>query len=93
MEGFERVHIAGVRNLIDLAISSPRKSSPHFVFCSSIATVANYKGGDVPEEPVVDEEETMGGYGHAKLVGERITETASKEIGLNSSVVRIGQIA
>ena len=94
MEGFERVHIAGTRHLIDLALSSPRVRSPRFVFLSSIATVTNYKGpGGAPEVSIVDEGLSSMGYGLSKLVGERISENAAKISGLNAAVVRIGQIS
>jgi len=94
MEGFERVHIAGVRHLIDLALSSPRSRSPRFVFLSTISTVGNYQGtGSVPEAPVEDETWATLGYGHSKLVSERISAAASKKSGLDATVVRIGQIS
>ena len=94
MEGFEKVHIAGVRHLIDLALSSPREWSPHFVFLSTISTVAKHTGADpVPEHPIIDESLAAFGYGLSKLVGERIVEAASEKAGLNASIVRIGQIS
>ena len=94
MEGFERVHIAGTRHLIDLALSSPRNRSPRFVFVSSIGTVITYKGpGGAPEAPVTDESLSPMGYALSKLVGERITESAAKDAGLNAAIVRIGQIS
>lgn len=94
MEGFERTHIAGTRHLIDLALSSPRAQCPRFIFLSSISAVMNYKGtGGVPEGPVLDEHLSALGYGLSKLVGERITETAVKNAGLNAAIVRIGQIS
>lgn len=94
MEGFERVHIAGVRHLIDLALASPRAKSPRFVFFSSISTVINYRGSaSAPEAPIVDEGLSVLGYGLSKLVGERIVEVASKIAGLDAAAVRIGQIS
>ena len=94
MEGFERVHIAGVRHLIDLALSSPRVKTPRFVFLSSISTVAHYKGtGDVPEVPIEDAKYASLGYGLSKLVGEQMSAVASKKAGLNATIVRIGQIS
>jgi hypothetical protein len=94
LEGFERVHVAGVRHLIDLALSSPRAKSPRFLFCSSISTVSFYdRIGSVPEEPFEDESYATLGYGLSKLVGERITAIASEKAGLDAAVVRIGQIS
>lgn len=94
LEGFERVHVAGVRHLIDLALSSPKLKSPHFVFLSSISATAGYRGSDdVPEERMNDVGAESLGYGLSKLAGERITETACEKAGLNASIVRIGQIS
>lgn len=88
------MHIAGVRHLIDLALSSPRPQSPKFVFLSSISVVAHQKGvSDVQEEAVEDESLASFGYGLSKLVGERICEIASRKAGLNAAIVRIGQIS
>jgi nucleoside-diphosphate-sugar epimerase len=94
MEGFERVHLAGVRHLIDLALVSPRPRSPRFVFVSSISTVSchNIEGG-ASEGPVEDESYASLGYGLSKLVGERICEVASHKAGLNAVIVRIGQMS
>jgi nucleoside-diphosphate-sugar epimerase len=94
MEGFEKVHIAGVRHLIDLALSSPRKKSPRFVFVSSIATVSRHQGdAAAPEGPVLDESYASLGYGMAKLAGERICEVAAEKAELDTAIIRIGQIS
>ena len=94
LEGFERVHIAGVRHLIDLALSSPKAECPRFVFLSSISAVANYRGGDsVPEERMDDISSADLGYGLSKLTGERLVEVACEKAGLNGAIIRIGQIS
>lgn len=94
MEGFERVHIAGVRHLIDLALSSSQAQTPRFVFLSTISTVVNFKGeGPVLEEPVEDESFAGAGYGLSKLVSERVTTIATETAGLNATIVRIGQVS
>jgi len=94
LEGFERVHIAGVRHLIDLALASPRTKCPRFLFTSSIGTVSHYGGpGAVPEEPFEDESYASLGYGLSKLVGERVCAIAAEKAGLDAAVVRIGQIS
>jgi nucleoside-diphosphate-sugar epimerase len=93
MEGFERVHVAGVRHLVDLALASPRTKAPRFLFCSSISSIAYCQRSSVPEASIEDESWATLGYGLSKLVGERISEAASKKAGLNAAIVRIGQIS
>ena len=98
LESFERVHDAGVRHLIDLALASPRANSPRFVFSSTISTVANtsFEAGTeriVMEKAIKDERSATLGYGMSKLVGERICEAAAEASGLDVSIVRIGQIS
>jgi len=94
LEGFERVHVAGVRHLINLALSSPRARCPRFVFASTISTVAFHKGpGGALEEANEDASLAALGYGLSKLVAERVGEAASRKAGLNAAVVRIGQIS
>lgn len=94
LEGFERVHIAGVRHLIDIALSSPKVQRPRLVFLSSISAVANYRGGDtVPEERMDDASNADLGYGLSKLAGEKLVEVACEKAGLNATIIRIGQIS
>ncbi|KZS90163.1 acetyl-CoA synthetase-like protein [Sistotremastrum niveocremeum HHB9708] len=94
LDSFEKVHVAGVRHLIDLALRSPRVKCPRLVFLSSIATVSQYNsGGKVPETPFEDASITKMGYGVSKFVGERIVVNAVNAAGLNGTVVRIGQIS
>lgn len=73
LSSFEE-HVKASRNLIDLALQSPRINPPKFVFTSSIASVANFKGRTVPEENFLDDLEVAvsGGYGESKAVVERI---------------------
>lgn len=91
---FEPVHIKGVRNLVDFALSSPRKHSPRVAFTSSISTVGAYTTGMVPEAPLADPVVCMPhGYARAKFVSERILAVAAEERGLSTASFRIGQIA
>jgi hypothetical protein len=73
------MHIAGVRHIIDLALSSPQAQAPRLIFLSSVAAAGAYKGlsrpvsvGDaagqalVPEEPINDPSMPLGqGYARA----------------------------
>ncbi|KAF4573087.1 putative NRPS-like protein biosynthetic cluster [Pleurotus pulmonarius] len=91
---FEPVHIRGVRNLVDFALSSPRKHPPRIAFTSSISTVGAYTTGMVPETPLSDPMVCMPhGYARAKFVSERILAVAAEERGLTTASFRIGQIA
>ena len=47
----------------------------------------------ISEAPIVDERDAASGYGLSKLVGERITEVATRKAGLNGTIIRIGQIS
>ncbi|KAF9007177.1 hypothetical protein BDQ17DRAFT_1351557 [Cyathus striatus] len=94
LDRFEKTHIAGVRNLVDLALSSPQVTCPKLVFISSIGTVSGYSSSSpIPEvpfdDPAVAGEE---GYSEAKYVAERIVDQASL-VGLRGTVIRSGQLS
>lgn len=94
------MHIAGVRHLIDLALSSPHPHTPRLIFLSSVAAAGAYRGSShsgeqilVPEEPIDDPSIPLDqGYGQGKYVGERIV-VAAVQAGLRATVVRIGQLS
>ncbi|KAF8496036.1 hypothetical protein JB92DRAFT_2991783 [Gautieria morchelliformis] len=106
LESYERVHIAGVRHLIDLALSSPQARPPRLTFLSTIAAAAMYNGASqepsvgemagqvlIPEEPIDDPSIPLDqGYGQSKYVSERILVNAV-EVGLRSTIVRVGQLS
>lgn len=97
LESFERVHIQGVRHLIDWSIGSSRH--PHIIFVSSLSSVGNWSAVHGNSEPVpeilienLDVAQVMG-YGESKSVAERILNIANKTSGVPVSVLRVGQIA
>lgn len=97
LESFERVHIQGVRHLIDWSINSNRQ--PHIIFVSSISSVGNWFAVHGNSEPVpevsiesLDVAQDMG-YGESKNVAERILTIANETSGLPVSILRVGQIA
>ncbi|KAF9445030.1 hypothetical protein P691DRAFT_806313 [Macrolepiota fuliginosa MF-IS2] len=95
IERFERVHIAGVRHLVDLSIASTLPRPPRVIFVSSIGTVSNH-GPDtpVPEEPLDDPNLVgSGGYGESKFVSEHVLNKAATVSGIPVTVIRSGQIA
>ncbi len=89
-------NIAGLRNLLELALSSPNTIPPRFVFCSSTASVL---GSDPPrfiaEEVSKDPQNSSSlGYSRSKWVAEAICERAHQTTRLRDqiSILRIGQL-
>lgn len=80
LESFEKVHIAGVRRMIDLSLCGEK--SPHLCFISSQSTIGlwNEKHGPlIPELPFDDISIVIpSGYGLSKCVSERILAIAAK---------------
>lgn len=102
------VHIAGVRHLVDLALTSRRTLTPRLVFLSSLSAAIEYQGPSeiasvgetggqplVPESPVDDPEMVVKGqgYGESKYISERIIVKASESAGLRATIIRIGQLS
>ena len=87
--------LSGLRNLFDLALSSPGPT-PAFLFCSSVASVSNYNGTIVPERVIADPASAGAlGYARSKWVGEQICHRAHLHTSLRDriAVVRVGQLA
>ncbi|KAJ4324199.1 hypothetical protein N0V94_001411 [Neodidymelliopsis sp. IMI 364377] len=99
LESYEATHIAGTRRAIDFASASVYKSS--IVFISSIASVGNWgtvsqDGSAVPEtvSSLFDNALTLPqGYGESKHVAAQILATASHRLGIQTAIVRAGQLA
>ncbi|KAH9848670.1 acetyl-CoA synthetase-like protein [Lenzites betulinus] len=86
--------IQGARNLVDLGISSPYKIPPSIIFVSSIGVFANYEGPTpAPEASLDDPAVAFGsGYSEAKWITEHVLQKSTKERGLHSIVMRLGQV-
>ncbi|KAK8119240.1 uncharacterized protein PG998_003866 [Apiospora kogelbergensis] len=85
-------HICGVRNLVNLCLSS--KHDPFLLFISSVSAVGAWPVLEpVPEAPIRDLAYATMGYGQAKLVSEKILERAVAVSGLRAAVCRIGVVA
>ncbi|KAG1799974.1 putative aminoadipate reductase, partial [Suillus variegatus] len=85
-------HVRGMRNLIDLALSSPRQPKPRFMFTSSISSAQSWDKakGPFPEEVEYDAGIAVGlGYGASKYVSERVLVNSK----LPASSFRIGQVS
>ncbi|TFK52659.1 NAD(P)-binding protein [Heliocybe sulcata] len=91
---FEPVHLKGLRNFVDFALTSPRNSPPRIAFTSSIASAGAHTTGPVPEESLDDPSICLPqGYARSKYVGERILAIASQKTGVPTMSFRIGQIS
>ncbi|KIL84125.1 hypothetical protein FAVG1_12702 [Fusarium avenaceum] len=93
VQSFEKVHIAGVRHIVDLAANCHRR--PRVIFLDSIASVLNWaEERNVPEEPMRSSDAVgSNGYAQSKYVAQRILLEAAESAGVRASVVRLGQIA
>ncbi|PWY95182.1 NRPS-like enzyme [Aspergillus sclerotioniger CBS 115572] len=91
---FEQQHIRGIRNLINLCLSSERPSPAEFYFCSSIsAAAATPLPATISEGPIPELAHAQNmGYARSKLVAERIVHAAAKTTGMVAKVLRLGQI-
>lgn len=87
--------IVGVRHLIDLALSSSLPRSPKFMMISSISVLRNHSSSaPAPEAPVEDARISVGsGYSESKWVAEHLLARARKDAGLDTTVVRVGQLS
>ncbi|KAA1471161.1 acetyl-CoA synthetase-like protein [Dentipellis sp. KUC8613] len=87
--------LAGVRHIIDLALSSPHPTLPHILFTSSISVVRNLPSDYLaPEHPLPNAIVALGnGYSESKWVAEQILERAARETGLPVTIVRVGQLS
>nr|WGM49229.1 carboxylic acid reductase [Boreostereum vibrans] len=85
--------VAGVRNLVELSLSSPRPSPPPVLFTSSISVLIHSPSSPVPELPVTDPKIAVAnGYSEGKWVAESILLRAAKESGIKVNIVRVGQL-
>ncbi|KAJ8590926.1 hypothetical protein M405DRAFT_736061 [Rhizopogon salebrosus TDB-379] len=83
----------GTRRLVEMALASPHKYPPRFIFSSTIGVFQNVDMRDsLREIPIDDPRVTISlGYRESKWVIEQVL-TAAAEAGLSSCSVRIGQI-
>lgn len=95
---FAAAHLSGLRNLIDLALASPRPTPPRLIFCSSVASVSRYPtaGGPIPEAEIPTPSSSgPTGYARSKWVAEAICAAAHKSTRLRDriSISRVGQLS
>lgn len=99
LRSFAKDNIAGVRNLLDLALKAGRNDPPRFAYCSSTAAVMNGEldqFGCWPEKLLSDPSSASPlGYSRSKWVAEQICAEADSRTSLRGriAVVRVGQLA
>jgi len=95
LESYETTHIAGTRRAADFAASATHR--PPIVFVSSIASVGAWTHGAAVPETVTSLFDTglvlPQGYAESKHVAARILAAAGDRMGVESAVVRAGQLA
>lgn len=87
--------VRGVRNLIDLALGSPRDEPPRILFTSSIGIVKTWLNiPPIKEDPIEDLSViNTNGYSESKWVCERILSIAAQETPLRPVIIRVGQLS
>lgn len=99
LESFAKENIAGVKNLINLALAAGRAQPPRFAYCSSTAAIMNGKPGNsghLLEATSQDPSDSSPlGYSRSKWVAEQICAEAHRRTPLrgNICVVRVGQLS
>jgi thioester reductase-like protein len=98
LRSFIKDNIAGVRNLLDLALKVPRSDPPRFTYCSSTASIMqgpSDSSGHLPENMQPDPSSASPlGYSRSKWVAEHICLEAHNRTNLHGhiAVVRVGQL-
>jgi thioester reductase-like protein len=99
LRSFAKDNIAGVMNLINLALAAGRTQSPRFAFCSSTAAIINdsidHTGALTETLPQSPSSATALGYSRSKWVAEQICAEAHNRTLLRGkiSVIRVGQLS
>ncbi|TFK80331.1 acetyl-CoA synthetase-like protein [Polyporus arcularius HHB13444] len=85
--------LAGLRNLIEVALSSPYTVPPKLQFVSSIGVFRDYRlSGPIQEEPAPPFAALGTGYSESKWIAEEILCKIAEREGVPVSVVRLGQL-
>jgi thioester reductase-like protein len=92
-------HLAALRNLVNLSLSSSFTQPAHLLFCSSVGTAMATsaqrpsKEVTIPEDPIKElTDASPTGYARSKIIAERILERAVALDGARAVILRIGQI-
>ena len=90
-------NLASLQNLINFALSSPYRDPPEFIFCSSVASIADHPAGQAVREEISSNFNDCGplGYSRSKWIAERICDRANQQTRLQGriAVMRVGQLS
>lgn len=93
LRSFEDQHIKGTHNLLNFALSVKALHPAQFIFLSSISVASRLQGRSTIAEALLrDLDSASTGYGKSKLVAEHVVNNAATTAGVDSCVIRIGQI-
>lgn len=92
LSGFEP-HCRGTRDLINLALQSPRTTKPAFLFVSTVGAIMKASPSPVKEK-LYDFDAASGGLNYAvsKWITEQLCHRASQKTGLEVRILRLAQI-
>ncbi|GJE91046.1 acetyl-CoA synthetase-like protein [Phanerochaete sordida] len=89
---FFEPNIKTLRNLMDLALSSPHDTPPKLLFESTVGVLA-HRSIDIREASIAPEHIAhSAGYSESKWIGEQLCKVASERTPLHSICVRVGQL-
>ena len=99
LRSFAKDNLAGLNNLINLALAAPRARPPRFAYCSSTAAIMNGElddSGRLSETLSQDPSSASSlGYSRSKWVAEQICAEAHRRTAMQGriAVVRVGQLS
>lgn len=86
------VHCKGTYNLINLALRSDFKKKPTFLYISSLGVIAGAKPRPITETLYGLESVLNINYARSKWITEQIIHKATEKTGLETRILRLGQI-
>lgn len=91
---FEKHHIRGTWNLINLCLASPHRTPASFNLISSVSTMMalHTTDGQIPEIPSTFASVMPMGYGQSKMVAESMCLAAVASTPISARILRVGQI-
>ncbi|KAI6503945.1 putative NRPS-like protein biosynthetic cluster [Pyricularia oryzae] len=94
VSSFAATHIAGVQNLLKLALSVPFRQPARFAFISSVSAASGTPlPARIAERYVADPRHAQGiGYAQSKCVAEHVVRRAAEGGGVAFRVLRTGQV-
>lgn len=95
VQSFEKQHIRGVYNLLNVCLRVRLSFPAKFFFCSSVSVAGGTpKPASISETAIENLHHAQNmGYGRSKLVSEHIVRNAMRSTGMIARVLRIGQLA